>query len=170
VRNLADGDATLTGTGRARLLDMSLRMHLPENQYLEKVGLVAYLVTSVKGLLLFDLPRLAWALPPQLNVETLAGKTTTKLGQELLAHAPQCTDPTVSALKAGGTALLEIGLQRNAVLHARPATDGDGRTRLYRWRVPDAYFIDDDWLDRLARRIDDLQVELNALRPPITSG
>jgi|GEM_PF-1847085 hypothetical protein len=125
---------------------------------------------SVEGLLLFDLPRLAWALPPQLNVETLAGKTTTKLGQELLAHAPQCTDPTVSALKAGGTALLEIGLQRNAVLHARPATDGDGRTRLYRWRVPDAYFIDDDWLDRLARRIDDLQVELNALRPPITSG
>jgi len=34
--------------------------------------------------------------------------------------------------------------------------------------VPEAYFIDDDWLDRLARRIDDLQVELNASRPPIT--
>jgi len=44
-----------------------------------------------------------------------------------------------------------------------------GRTRLYRWRLPDAYFIDDDRLDQLAGRIDDLQVELNALRPPGTA-
>ena len=102
-----------------------------------KVGLVAYLVTSVEGLLLFDLPRLEWALPPQLNVESLAGNTTTKLGHELLAHASQCIDPTVAAyLEAGGIALSEIGSQRNAVLHARPATDKEGRTRLYRWRCP----------------------------------
>lgn len=147
---------------------MTLRTHLPEDEYLRKVGVVAYLVASVEGLLLFDLPRLARVLPPQLNVESLAGKTTSQLGQKLLAHAPQCTDPAVAAyLKAGGTALLEIGLQRNAVLHARPATDGAGRTRLFRWRLPDAYFIDDDWLDQLCTRIDNLQVELNALRPAI---
>lgn len=101
-----------------RLFRMPLRTHLPEDEYLKKVGIVAYLVTSVEGVLLFDLPRLAWALPPQFNVESLAGKTTTKLGEKLVAHAPQCTDTTVAAyLKAGGTALLEIGLQRNAVLH-----------------------------------------------------
>lgn len=92
----------------------------------------------------------------------------TKLGEKLLAHASQCTDPDVSAyLQAGGTALAEIGLQRDAVLHTRPATDEAGRTRLYRWRLLDAYFIDDGWLDQFARRIDDLQVELNALRPPL---
>ncbi len=151
-----------------RLLDISPRAHLPEDEYLAKVGLVAYLVTSVEGLLLFDLPRLEWALPPQLNVESLAGNTTTKLGHELLAHASQCTDPTVAAyLEAGGIALSEIGPQRNAVLHARPATDKEGRTRLYRWRLPDAHFIDDDWLDRLARRIDDLLVKLSDLRPQL---
>lgn len=72
--------------------------------------------------------------------------------------------------RPGGIALSEIGPQRNAVLHARPATDKEGRTRLYRWRLPDAYFIDDDWLDQLARRVDDLLVKLSDLRPPIASG
>lgn len=48
------------------------------------------------------------------------------------------------------------------------ATDGAGRTRLHRWRWSEAYFIDDDRLDQLAGRIDDLQGELNALRPPVT--
>jgi len=35
--------------------------------------------------------------------------------------------------------------------------------------VPDAYFIDDDWLDQLARRVDDWLVKLSDLRPPIAS-
>lgn len=170
MRGPATALTSQPGPAETRLLTMSLRTHLPEDEYLRKVGLVAYLVTSVEGLLLFDLPRLAWALPPELNVESLAGKTTTKLGEKLRAHASQCTDQVVADyMDAGGAALLEIGLQRNAVLHARPATDDAGRTRLYRWRLPDAYFIDDDRLDQLAGRIDDLQVELNALRPPGTA-
>lgn len=147
---------------------MSLRTHLPEDDYLRKIGLVAYMVTSVEGLLLFDLPRLAEAVPPQLRVENLAGLTTTRLGERFLAHASQCTDSAVAAyVAAGGKALVEIRPQRNAMLHARPATDEAGRTRLYRWLAPDAYFIDDEWLDRLTRRIDDLKGELNALRPPL---
>lgn len=150
---------------------MSPRTHLPEDEYLRKIGLVAYLVTSVEGMLLSDIPRLAWAVPPQLNVESLARKTTTKLGEKLLACAPKCTDSAIATyFEAGGTALVEIGLQRNAVLHARPATTQEGRTRLYRWRLPEAHFIDDDWLDRFAGRIEELNVELSALRPPVDSG
>lgn len=170
-RPLRRSPTSQPGPAETRLITMSPRTHLPEEEYLRKVGLVAYLVASVEGLLLFDLPRLAGALPPELNVESLAGKTTSKLGEKLRAHASQCTDQVVAAyIDAGGAALIEIGLQRNAVLHARPATDCAGRARLYRWRVPDAYFIDDDHLDQLARRIDDLQVELNSLRPPGAAG
>lgn len=62
--HLAGGPAPLRNPAPGRLLDMSPRTHLPEDEYLVKVGLVAYLVTSVEGLLLFDLPRLEWALPP----------------------------------------------------------------------------------------------------------
>lgn len=152
------------------MLDMRFRTHLPEDEYLRRIGLVVYMVASVEGLLLFDLSRLADTLPPQLTAESLAGSTTARIGQALLAHAPLCSDPAVvSYLTAGGHALLEIGSNRNAVMHARPATDLDGRTRLYRWRLPEAHVIEDAWLDQLARRIDQLQVELNSLRPPVVS-
>lgn len=149
---------------------MNYRTHLPEDEYLQRIGLVSYMVAAVEGLLLFDLPRLVDTLPPQLTAQSLAGKTTTRIGEALLAHAPLVSDPAVvSYLTAGGHALIEIGSKRNAVLHARPATDPDGRTRLYRWRLPEAHFIEDAWLDQLARRIDQLQVELNSLRPPFVS-
>jgi len=150
---------------------MTLRTHVPEDAYLRKIGLVAYMVTSLEGLLLFDLPRLESVLPPQLHVSSLAGKTTQTLGEKLVKHAPEIADPEVADyLTVGGRALLELAPQRNAVLHARPATDGRGRTRLYRWRPPDAHFIDDDWLDRLIQRLDDLQNDLNGLRPPLSSA
>jgi hypothetical protein len=146
-----------------------MHTHIPEDKYLQKVGLVAYLVASMEGLLLFDLPRLEQMLPPELNVANLAGRTTRDLGEQLVKHATQCTDRQVAAyLEAGGNALIEVAPQRNAVLHARPATDDLGRTRLYRWRLPEAHFIDDTWLNRLVQRIDELRAELDAIRPPLT--
>ena len=149
---------------------MATRTHLPEDEYLRKIGLVAYLVTAVEGLLLFDLPRLAEVLPPELNVNSMAGMTTRQLGEMFLAHAARCTDREVVAyLTAGGHALVEIGPKRNDLLHARPATDSDGRTRLYRWLPPHAHFLDDSWLDHFADRVDELQAELNVLRPPLSS-
>jgi hypothetical protein len=102
-------------------------------------------------------------------VANLAGRTTRDLGEQLVKHATQCTDRQVAAyLEAGGNALIEVAPQRNAVLHARPATDDLGRTRLYRWRLPEAHFIDDTWLNRLVQRIDELRAELDAIRPPLT--
>ncbi len=141
---------------------------MPDDQYLRKVGLVAYLVSSLEGLLLFDLPRLQAAVPPQLAVDRLAGKTTKRLGEQLVEFAPACATHNVAAyLGAGGRALVEVAPKRNALLHARPATDEQGRTRLYRWRLPEAHFIDDVWLDRVVQRIDDLHTEVNGLRPQL---
>lgn len=145
---------------------MGLRTHLPEDEYLRKIGLLAYLVSSLEGLLLLDLPLLADHLPPELNVESLAGQTTHKLGEKLVTFSAQCSDQEVRRyLEAGGRALQEVAPQRNAVFHARPAMNDQGRTQLFRWRLPESHFIDEAWLDRVIARVDDLQSELNDLRP-----
>lgn len=147
---------------------MTIRAHLPEDEYLRRIGSMAYLVASLEGLILFDLPCFGEVLPTQLSVGRLAGHTTKRLSDDLLRYAPQCTESAVADyLSAGGRALLEVAPQRNSVLHARPATDEEGRARLYRWRPPEAHFIDDLWLDCLIQRIDDLSCEVNALRPPL---
>ena len=140
--------------------------HLPDDGYLRKIGLVVYLVSSLEGLLLLDLPRLETAIPAELSVKGLAGKTTLKVGLELVKYAPQCSSREVEVyLEAGGNALLEVAPQRNALLHARPATDEHGPLRLFQRRMLEAHLVNDTWLERLIQRIEDLQVELNALRP-----
>lgn len=152
-----------------------MRTHLPEDQYLQKLGLVVYLVAVVEGLLMFDLPRFQHLLPAEFNVVKLSGMTVGGMGEFIKAHGAKSTDPKVAAyLVAGGEALIEIAPLRNAMLHSRPATDGDNGnvTRLLRWRVDKAassevQMISDEWLDRLARRVDDIHVELNELRPPL---
>ena len=117
-------------------------------------------------MLLSDLHRLEAAIPRQLNVGGLAGKTTAKLGLEFLKYAPCCSRREVELyLEAGGNALVEMAPQQDALLHARPVTDEHGPARLFPWRLPEAHFVNNPWLDRLIQRLDDLQVELNALRP-----
>lgn len=140
---------------------------VPDDAYLRRIGLAAYLVSALEGLLIFDLPQWENAVPAELSVDQLAGKTTHAVGKLLIKHAPRCTDENLSAyLATGGQALLEISDERNAMLHARPATDEGRQQRLYRWRPPDTYFISDEWLDDFARRIDTLKLEVMMLRPP----
>jgi hypothetical protein len=149
----------------------ALRTRLPEDEYLSRIGLLAYMISSLEELLLFDLPRLQKRITPQLNVERLARKTTHDLGAELVKYASQCGDQEVARyLAAGGLALQEVTPQRNAVFHARPATDTEGRIRLYPWRLPEAHFIDEAWLDRVFERLDELQRELNNLRPGFSAS
>lgn len=149
---------------------MALRTHLPEQEYVQKLGLVAYLVSWVEGLLLFDIPRLEHKLPVELSTTAMVGLTTREIGERFVTHAVRSADEKVAAyFEAGGRALIEIAPQRNAMLHSRPATDPEGRTRLYRWRLrgaqPEVFWIDDDWLDSLAERIDLISAQLNTLRP-----
>jgi hypothetical protein len=156
-----------------------MRTPTPEVEYVHKVGQVVFLVAYVEGMLIHDLPRfqIQKSAPPELDLLKVTGMTTRNLGEYIAAHAPKCTDPVVAAyLLAGGRALVEIAPQRNGMLHARPAEDGDDPNhplRLLRWRVEGArpedsevFMISHDWLDRLIERIDDIVGELSEIRPP----
>src|SRR5262245_24294611 len=102
---------------------MNLRTHLPEDAYLTRLGRIVYLVSSIEGLLLFDLSRLAGSVPPELLVSRLASMTTRQIGDELTKYAAHCSDDVAPYVKKGGEALTEIAPPRNDVLHARAATD-----------------------------------------------
>ncbi|MBB5161590.1 hypothetical protein [Mycobacterium sp. AZCC_0083] len=155
-------------------------LQIPEAGYLNKVGLVVFLVAELEGLIITDLVRFHPLLPPQLDFATLrgmkvAGMTTSNMGQYFLAHAPRSTDEGVAEYyRAGGQALIEIGPKRNAMLHARPGVDGNDpqqKLRLLRWR-PDtdhekseAHMIDDEWIDDLISTIIEIRTSVVASRP-----
>ena len=139
---------------------MASSASLPDGAYLERIGTVAYLTSSVEWTILGDIPRLGDRLPPTINLNDLAGKTTGKIGRLLSRYAPQVAEPGLAAyLTAAGDALTEIADMRNTVLHARPATQPDGRQRLYRW-LPSgsSLFVIDEVLDRMIGRIDELHL------------
>lgn len=95
---------------RCTLRHMARQLYLPDDDYLKKIGLVVYLVSSLEGLVLLDLPRLEAAVPSNLNIETLVNRTTTKVGLDLLKYAPECSRLDVEVyLAASGRALLEGG-------------------------------------------------------------
>lgn len=149
-----------------------MRTALPDAAYLEAIGRHAYLVSSLEWSVLGDLPHLP-GLPAGLTVEALAGETTGRIAKALRTAAPLVRDKrTRRWLEAGAEALEDASEQRNHLLHARPATDSEGRQRLYRWRrrttkggtVTDAFFITDEWLVEQEHRLDAAGVRLGALR------
>lgn len=142
----------------------------PGDAYLQRIGELAYGVSSLEWTLLGDLHRLSAHLPTDLTVANLAGRTTGGIAQRLRAAVPSVAHgATALYLSTGADALAEVSEIRNAVLHARPATI-DGQQRLYRWRSrpSEAYAITDEWLDENLRRIAELSRAVRAVRPPLT--
>lgn len=142
----------------------------PGDEYLRRIGELAYAVSSLEWLMLGDLPHLDVA--DHVSTVDLVGLTTGAIGKKLVDAAPKVSDPAVADfLRAGGDALIAVAKQRNSVLHARPATV-DGGQRLFRWtRKPAEMFpITDQWLDDALGRIATLTREVHALRPPIAAG
>lgn len=146
--------------------------HLPEDGYLSLVGQMAYMTTSLEGLIIFDLNGLSTYLPIELTASALAGKTTRTIGTFIQTHLESVTDPDVELYLANGAnALIEVSEYRNDLLHARPATTEDGKTRLNRWTAGNpqnpqkAFWISSDWLVEKIERISQLQQELNDVRP-----
>jgi hypothetical protein len=143
----------------------------PGSGYLQSLGELVYAVTSLEGLMIFDIPRMQSAVPAKFTVDSLVGGTTAGIGQQFLDCAPKVTDAGVRAyFETGGAALREVGGIRNNVLHARPATMDTGAQRLYR-HVPGTspVFIDDDWLETALNRVADLSGEVTTLRPSFTT-
>jgi hypothetical protein len=154
-------------------------LQVPDAGFLQRIGLVVFLVSELEGWLITDLVRFHSVLPPGLDFATMegmrvTGMTTTKMGRYFLDHAPATTDSRVAEYyRVGGQALLEIGPKRNAMLHARPGVDGydpEQKLRLVRWRIGtekqnETHMISDAWLDEFVRRLRDLRDVVLAARP-----
>lgn len=142
----------------------------PDDDYLIKLGKLAYSVGYLEWAILGNLPGLK-NLPASIDVTNLVGQTTHGIG-EIVAGSQtlaQVSDAGVKAwLREGGKALKEAAPDRNRVLHARPATDPEGRQRLYRWdpKRGDIGFVTDDELDELLSRMDDRLRRVDEKRPP----
>ena len=91
---------------------MHFRTHRPEHDYLVNLGAVAYLVVSVEGLLVFDLPRFPGPIP-ELSPNKLVGDTTRVIGEKLIRFSAQCRPDVAEYLRTDGEALLEIASKRH---------------------------------------------------------
>lgn len=127
----------------------------PDDGYLLKIGRLAYAVTYLEGMVLFDLPGTGTQLPTAITLAELGGKPTGVIAGRLRDHAPQLADPALREyLVAASDALAAVATIRNAVLHARPATiDEQQQRRLNRAHAGEQFVITDAWLDAKAAEI-----------------
>jgi hypothetical protein len=138
----------------------------PDQEYVARLGRLAYAIGYLEWSILGALPDLASVLPASVRLENIVGETTWSIGQRLAEATVE--DPALRAwLTKGGAALKEISRRRNAVLHARPATDDAGRQRLYRWhpRRDQIFWITDEYLDELVEDIYELTRSIDSMRP-----
>lgn len=151
--------------------EAGLAVALPDDEYLLRLGKVAYAVSYVEWTVLGDLYGLRDRLPANLTVQHLAGKTTGSIAKALRDALPEIADPEVHEfIEASAEVLADLSTRRNQVLHARPATTEDGRQRLLRYRpLPDGleemFWIDDQFLDDLMATITVGERRMGTLRP-----
>lgn len=162
---------TQLGEPKGPAVSRQTRVSLPDDDYLLLVGQMAYMVGSLEGTILFDLPGLAQHLPADLNPNALAGKTTGALAGALTKAAPSITNDDVRAyVELAANILKGVSSRRNDLLHARPATV-DGEQRLNRWKAADhrgphrAFAISTGWLETEIDRLSEAAVALDAARP-----
>ncbi|MCX5014772.1 hypothetical protein OG765_27835 [Streptomyces sp. NBC_00555] len=139
-----------------------------DDDYLIQIGRLAYSVTYLEGLVLYDLPHLA-GLPAELELKGLAGRTTGQLGAILQKREilEQVADTSVRTwLQRSGELLSAAAKIRNSVLHARPATI-QGQQMLQRWH-PEAgqvFPIEGSWLSAAQKQVEGAIRELAQTRP-----
>jgi len=145
---------------------------LPESEYLQRVGEVAYAASYLEWTLLGDLNRLSDRLPDDFSLDALEPKTMGGgISGMTKQAAEQCGDPEIRCyLETTARALDVVKIVRNDVLHAHPATmSPDGTQRLYRiGNNGQRFWIDDEWLDRKMEEVDQAIKDVNAARPPFT--
>ena len=142
------------------------RTALPEADYLTRIGQLAYQVSSLEWAILGDLAALSPALPTNLTVANLAGKTSGAIATSLHTAARAITvDAVRDYVSAAATALDDVSTWRNHLLHARPATI-DGAQRLYRWRTTpgDQFPISVGWLDEQISAVNDAGEAMSSRR------
>lgn len=143
---------------------------LPEPDYLQRIGEVAYVASSLEWMLLGDLNRLSDRLPDEFSLDVLEKKTMGRISSMTKQAAEQCRDPEIRRyLETSARALDVVKNVRNDVLHAHPATmSPDGTQRLYRiGNNGQRFWIDDEWLNRKIEEVDQAIKDVNAVRPPL---
>jgi hypothetical protein len=142
---------------------------LPDDAYLQALGKSTYCIAYTEWLVMEVVQRLdrsigiAWLAPRTMG--TIANRFVTAV--ELSSLDPNLA----SELSVIARDWKELVSPRNDVAHARPATDEEGRQRLFRWAPGvDIRFITDDVLNDLASRALGIAGRLSSLReqlPPL---
>lgn len=135
--------------------------------YTARLGAAVYAFAYVEWLLI-EVTRL---LEPSHPIESLTGGTSGARAEKLKAALEAASLP--AAVDQGiGQRFADLVVQRNDILHSHPATDPDGRQRLYRWspRRGRVGFISDDTLDALIVAAEALNHDANGLRTYLQSG
>jgi hypothetical protein len=105
----------------------------PGNEYLIRIGRVAYSVSYLEALILNDLAH-APGISDALSAEALAMDPTGRIRDVIERELQNSTDPESKEwLIACVHALSVASRHRNDVLHARPITNSEGEQELLRW-------------------------------------
>ena len=142
---------------------------LPEPDYLQRIGEVAYVASSLEWTLLGDLNRLSGRLPDDFSLDVLEQKTMGRISGMTKQAAEQCGDPEIRRyLETTARALDVVKNVRDDVLHAHAATMSPGeKQRLYRAGANgQRFWIDDEWLNRKMEEVDQAIKDVNTVRPP----
>lgn len=142
---------------------------LPEPDYLQRIGEVAYVASSLEWTLLGDLYRLSNHLPDNFSLDALERKTMGRISSMTKQAAEQCVDPEIRCyLEAAARALDVVKNVRNDVLHAYPATMSPGGTQCLGRLGANGqrFWIDNEWLDKKMEEVDQTIKDVNAVRPP----
>lgn len=150
------------------------RAALPDQDYLARIGEVAYTVSYIEWTLLGDLYRLADQLPEDLTLASLEPLTTGQIATRVRSAAERVEDGQVKDyLSAVAAALSMAARLRNDVLHARPATRPGQGQRLTRAEVIGKrttgrrFWIDEEWFDKAIDEMNKGLSTVGAVRPPL---
>jgi hypothetical protein len=150
---------------------MPTNIPLPNGHYVSMLGEVAYSVGYLEWLILGDLGRVP-DLPPGIDLQMLARKTTKQIGDALMKAAKfkALSQADREWLAEGGKQLVAISKKRNDILHARPATTSAGEECLYRWTAQTGkqFWIDSDYLTKFLFEVGSAVSVINAKRPKVS--
>lgn len=151
------------------------RVALPGQDYLARIGEIAYTVSSLEWTILGDLHRLAGQLPDDLVLNRLESMMTSQIASEVKHASKGMAEGSVKDyLLAVYPALFVVADLRNDVLHARPATHPHQGQRLNRAEVRDRkttgkrFWIDDEWFESAVTELNKQLSAVSRVRPPFT--
>lgn len=149
------------------------RVALPEQQYLARIGEVAYTVSSMEWTILGDLHRLSDRLPESLGLDRLEPMMTSGIAKEVKTAAIAASPgPMKDYLTEVYKALFAAAEFRSNVLHARPATHPEQDQRLYRaetWNnqtTGQRFWIAYEWFDSAISTLNEKLSAVSRVRPP----